>query len=949
MDEKLMNKNFLIRFDRKDVSIALRPDGADVKLRDGLFRVAPGGPAIPGQMVEIALETGESPKSLKARALTTEKLLDGPVFVRTQEAPGISGRTRLKPKPAKNRRRDLVVDSPAAPRRKVMAPISELYEAAKDEPIAELRGMNVLGGVPVVSIYVRPIRLDKNKNLMLYSTVEVSISTEPDHRHDLRSMFRKGPRAIRYRDMATSMVLNPEEVAIQPSIRANDYAASETERAEEGMPPGSGLGGSLPGLAALSSFGPNQVDYLIITDDHSWNPDTFTPGPSLGNIVGAFQPLLDHKRKRGLRTHLALVTNIVNGVYGDYRTGACDLQECLRRFLQAYTYSRGVEWVLIGGDINIVPIRRACGSLAHGVFGPASGEPASLLAGDKVPQAGEYSWKGTFLALRLQDDVANNPGQIGQPDHILTMLKSGTKVPRVNSPSGNDLCWFYTDSTWITPSADITSYVRVNGPPEIINDEPQWYTSDNLIPTDLYYASLFGPDDLKLGFHDWNHLDNGLYGQWSWDKNLGEADYTPDISVGRAPVCNEAEAKTFVNKIISYETADVRPAEYDRFTRILLVAEHWDHGAASVGRWKDDSVVPPQWSYSYSYYPAKNWSVVRAEGLAEGTFPQLLVYLPGGGRREIPYDTHSNRSWYYAKSDTDLSASVFTLPLLDIEIPIRTEFVVVRSPDPAELTPTSYFFDPNNLDGSIADIEKIRTRVQNVHPRISQVQRIYTDEEDLDALSTATSPVEHFTQSGVIANINAGPHLVALSGHGNWPGCCGLDSRNNVSGLSNGSRTSIVYADSCLTANLDGNCLGKVILCQSGSGGAVGYVGYSRWGWIGTGTLLQQDFFRQLATERHFGLMVDAARRMWVDGYYGRWHALSTMVLGCPEMPMFLDDQDAKPCFIANTNTKELHERFCPWVRLMSLQHEWRVADKAIALAAGYDGCGFCLREHHTK
>jgi len=430
---------------------------------------------------------------------------------------------------------------------------------------------------------------------------------------------------------------------------------------------------------------------------------------------------------------------------------------------------------------------------------------------------------------------------------------------------------------------------------------------------------------------------------------LGGADYTPDISVGRAPVRNVAEVRTFVNKIISYETADSRPAEYDRFTRMLLVAEHWDHAAASVGRWSVDSVVPPQWSYSYSYDPANSRSVVRAEGLAEGAFPQLLVYLPGGGRSEIPYDTHCNRGWYYAKSDTDLSASVFLLPFLNIEAPIRTEFVVVRSPNPAELTPTSYFFDPNTLDGSIADIEKIRTRVQSVHPRISRIQRIYTDEEDLDALSTAASPVEHFTQSGVTANMNAGPHLVALSGHGNWPGCCGLDSRNNISGLSNGSRTSIVYADSCLTANLDENCLGKVILCQAASGGAVGYVGYSRFGWIGTGTLLQKDFFQQLATQRHFGLMVDAARRMWVDGYYGRWHALSTIVLGCPEMPIFLDDQDAQPCFIANTNTKELHERFCPWVRLMSYDHEWRVADKATALAAGYDGCGFCLREHHTR
>ncbi|HAA05204.1 MAG TPA: hypothetical protein DCE18_17805, partial [Syntrophobacteraceae bacterium] len=347
----------------------------------------------------------------------------------------------------------------------------------KAEPIAELRGMNVMGGVPVESIYIRPFRLDQAGNLELLASIELSIATMPSHQHAARGALRNSPRAVRFQDVAAALVLNPEDVAVPPSVRSGDYASSRTEEAGESVPlPVAGPSDSLPGQASPSNFGPKQVDYLIIADDHTWDPVTFTPGPRLGDLVGAFKPLLDHKRKRGLRTHLALITNIVNGVYGDYRTGARDLQECLRRFLQAYAYSRGVEWVLIGGDVDIVPIRRACGSIAHGVFGPATGAPASLPAGNKVPQVGEYAWKGTFLALRLHDNVANDSGQIGRPNHILTMLKSGTLVPKVDSPSGNDLCWFYTDSIWTTPSATITSYVRVNGPAEIINDEPQWYT-----------------------------------------------------------------------------------------------------------------------------------------------------------------------------------------------------------------------------------------------------------------------------------------------------------------------------------------------------------------------------------------------------------------------------------------------------------------------------------------
>jgi hypothetical protein len=376
--------------------------------------------------------------------------------------------------------------------------------------------------------------------------------------------------------------------------------------------------------------------------------------------------------------------------------------------------------------VGVVPIRQVCGSCAHGVFGAATGA-----AGAKVPKVGEYVWKDTFLALRLADTVATDPGQIGQPDHILTMLKTGKKVPKVAAPTGNSLCWFYTDATWTTASATPTPYVRVNGPAATIHDEPQWYTPDNLIPSDLYYASLFGPEDLKPGKHDWDALDQGLYGQWSWDKNLGGIDYTPDVSVGRAPVSTPAEASNFVAKVISYETAESRPTEYDRFQRMLLVAEHWDHAAAPVTRNATDKLPPDAWTWTYSYDAANQRSLVRAESLKEGAMPQLLAYLPGNVRRVIPYNHDgAARGWYYAKSGTDLSPSTFHftfLNFIDTYIPIQTEFVVVRSPDPAELTPESYFFDPNTLDGSIVDTEKIRAYMQGAHPRVNQLERRLSD------------------------------------------------------------------------------------------------------------------------------------------------------------------------------------------------------------------------------
>lgn len=953
----MTNVDVILRFERRDVAISLNPDGADITLREGTYHGNPGGPAIPGKMVEVALPPGRRATKVDAKILSSLNLLDEPVFIRPQMAPGISSIDKPMFGQDKDLQRNLRVESTIAPRRKHVAPETGKYEIVKDDPVAELCGMNHMGGIPIVSIYVRPIQIDQYGNLHLLSSIEITITTVSDENMRVRNALHRNPRSIRYQEVASALVINPEKISVVDTSEDKNSETSGTGGTSGGMPPGSGLGGTLPGLSPIPpGAGPKHVDYLIIADNHTWNPTSFSPDQSLGDLITAFSPLLNHKRKRGLRTHLATITDIVSGVYGDHRTGTRDLQECLRRFLQAYTYSRGVQWVLLGGDTEIVPIRYVCGSDAHGLFGQASVTPSSSPAGEKVPKAGEYVWKNTFLALRLADNVNKDPNQIGQPDHILTMFKSGTLVPKVNLPSGNDICWFYTDDTWTTPSTVITSYIRVNGPADIINDEPQWYTNDNLLPTDLYYSSLFGPNDLKPGCHDWDLLGNGLYGQWSRDKNLGGVDYSPDISVGRAPVSDLDGVKTFVSKIISYETADTRSSEYNHFKRMLLVAEHWDHCAASVKRGPVDSVVPGKWTYQYSYDPNKGRSIVRAECLLEGNFPQLLAYLQGGDRRVIPYD-HSGaaRGWHYAKSDTDLSPSVseFFLPFVHfhITIPIRTEFVVIRSPDYSELTPDSYFFDPNGLDGSIADTEQIREYIQCTNPRISQIERIYTDEEDLDALSSASCPVTHFSPQAVIDAMNMGPHLVALSGHGNWPGCCGVDT-NMAPGLSNGSRTSIIFADSCLTAQIDVKdveCLGEVISSKTTTGGAVAFMGFTRWGWIGTGSLFQHDFFKQLGTQRHLGLMVDAGRRMWVEGRYGRWHALSTIVLGCPEMPIFRDDNDVKPYFVGNLRTKELHERFCPWVERMSLSNRQRFFDKNIALNAGFDGCGFCMREYHHR
>ncbi|MGA1868322.1 MAG: C25 family cysteine peptidase [bacterium] len=78
------------------------------------------------------------------------------------------------------------------------------------------------------------------------------------------------------------------------------------------------------------------------------------------------------------------------------------------------------------------------------------------------------------------------------------------------------------------------------------------------IPTDLYYSDLNGT---------WNEDGDSIYGEV--EDNI---DLYPEVFVGRAPVKNADEVKTFVDKILTYER---KPPE-DYLADILMLAEKMD-------------------------------------------------------------------------------------------------------------------------------------------------------------------------------------------------------------------------------------------------------------------------------------------------------------------------------------------------------------------------------------
>ena len=99
-------------------------------------------------------------------------------------------------------------------------------------------------------------------------------------------------------------------------------------------------------------------------------------------------------------------------------------------------------------------------------------------------------------------------------------------------------------------------------PPRYIDNSFYPTNGYTTIPVDLYFACLDG---------NWNADGDANFGQPSISGSMGDlVDFAEEVYIGRAAVSTPAAATVFVNKVISYETADVTA---DWANRALFAAE----------------------------------------------------------------------------------------------------------------------------------------------------------------------------------------------------------------------------------------------------------------------------------------------------------------------------------------------------------------------------------------
>lgn len=851
---------FSCHVDLESVRITETPFGTTLDLDGGVPDGDPGGPGLPVMPIEVALPRGTHVADMHI-SIQESVPLGKQAFIAPLQpaAPGVRRCSHFE-----RLREDGLAK--AWPKPAFVPPDPHLYERAKarGESRVRLTRLDESGPQPIATLLIRPIGLNERGEPVLATRIDVVLHLRDGEGQvdtnakggEQEEGFSSRAQVARWTELTRSRVMNPDAVVdLEPIFRPSLLGA----------------------------------EYLIITDNVGWSPNPIQPsGPLAGDLVAEFERLAAWKRQKGLTARVVTVTDIVNGRYGTFN-GSCrrDLQEVLREFVKWAHATWGTAWLLLGGDLTIVPARSVVGFV--GGFTSGTVDP---------PPAGAAFWTGTFLKVQMSVSV----------DTPLIRSSDGRRIPydAAGTSGPMQVGWYFTDASYTTRSSMPTPYVRVNGPAANINTELFWLTNDNTIPSDLYYADVAGYPSRSAngtwvetrigrssvtglahlcGGHDWDTVGNGLYGQWTWSGDLDGVRYVADVSVGRAPVASATEARTFVDKVLAYEQQGGLWTTGAWLRRLLMVSSNW---GGRTGYWPASTLTDDR----YTRASGADHAVIQLSTAPSSFNSHLLSHVTDTDERLLPFRMDAGpgrRGWYYAASATNLSPSSITVSLPwqpSFSIPVPSRWIVAFGAND-ELSPMYFVVDDAAGDGSMLDQEALRLQLSTDVPGWSQVHRLYEDDVDLPAAPGAP-PLEHLSATGLEAQLDQGPHIVSLSGHGYWGGCCGLGPSMRTS-LTNGTRTFIAYADSCLTNQFDVEDAISEQLVQNEHGGAVAYVGNTRFSWIGVGDDFQRNFFKGLPATRALGTlhdrrlaMVNAATGFYL--VYNRWSIHALNLIGDPEM-----------------------------------------------------------------
>jgi hypothetical protein len=178
--------------------------------------------------------------------------------------------------------------------------------------VCELVGTGWKSGYPIADVSVYPLRYDPARGrLTLFKSIVVTVWTEPSSEGPPALSPRPERTEAMIRDSVTQLVDNPDAVP-----------------------------------ASASATGPAIADggtatYLVITST---------------DLSTYFQPLVDWKLQKGMTAEI-VTTSYIDSTYPGEQAG--DQQDKIRQCIKDYWDTRATLYVLLGGDVSIIPYRPA--------------------------------------------------------------------------------------------------------------------------------------------------------------------------------------------------------------------------------------------------------------------------------------------------------------------------------------------------------------------------------------------------------------------------------------------------------------------------------------------------------------------------------------------------------------------------------------------------------------
>ncbi|MDP8239181.1 MAG: C25 family cysteine peptidase, partial [Candidatus Hatepunaea meridiana] len=215
----------------------------------------------------------------------------------------------------------------------------DIPECFYPDKIVEISSVGILMGAKVVEIIIYPVQYNLvNGQVSVYSEISFTIAgnyviDNTPTRHTSAKVARKTSNLLR------SIIDNPNDFKNcyrEPSIFSTDeisVLACERQKTPNRDQP------------AQADLVYDYFEYLIVTDE---------------DFVEAFTPLRNSKNDRGLRAKIVTLQQIRELI-----GGLGDDAEAIRKYLARSWRLSGLQWVLLGGDVEVIPTRMIRTKLDH--------------------------------------------------------------------------------------------------------------------------------------------------------------------------------------------------------------------------------------------------------------------------------------------------------------------------------------------------------------------------------------------------------------------------------------------------------------------------------------------------------------------------------------------------------------------------------------------------------